>query len=103
MFYLVDPEEEKKFKRELEKHFVVEFMDNVDYFLGTTFTWLRHGDGHVSVHLSQTAFTEFTAHRFGVDWMTRVPNMTPYRSGLPINSIAPPDPDDPDLPRRTTN
>jgi hypothetical protein len=27
--------------------------------------------------------------------------MTPYRSGLPIDSIGPPDPDDPDLPRRT--
>jgi hypothetical protein len=67
VFYLVDPAEELRFKRELEKRFVVEFMDGVDYFLGTAFTWLRHGDGHVSVHLSQTAFTEFTAHHFGVD------------------------------------
>ena len=62
----------------MSEKIVVDFMDDVDYFLGTAFTWLRHDDGHVSVHLSQTAFTEFTAHRFSVNKMNRVPNMTPY-------------------------
>ena len=62
VFYSVDPEEKKKFKQELEKRFVVEFMDDADYFLGTAFTWLRHGNDRVSIHLSQTAFTKFTAH-----------------------------------------
>ena len=64
--------------------------------------WLRHNkDNHVSVPLTQTAFTEFSAHQVGVDRMNRVPTMTPYRSGIPIDSIPYPDPSDPDLPRRT--
>ena len=76
-------------------------MGDVDYFFGTSFTWTCHDNDHVSVHLTQTAFTEFCAHRFGVDRMNRVPNMTPYRSGIRIGSIPSPDPSDPDLPVET--
>ena len=101
VFYSSDPAEEELFKQELAKRIKVDFMGDVDYFLGTAFTWLRHDTGHISVHMAQTAFTEFTAHRFGVDRMKRVPNMSPYRSGLPIDSLPPPDPSDPDLERRT--
>ena len=65
IFYSTDPEEEQRFKEELAKHIKVDFMGDVDYLLGTAFTWLRHDtDNHVSVHLTQTAFTEFSAHRF---------------------------------------
>ena len=68
IFYSTDPEEEKRFQQELAKHIKLDFMEGVDYFLGTAFTWLRHGaDNHVSDHLTQTAFIEFSAHRFGVD------------------------------------
>jgi len=102
IFYSTDPEEEKRFKEELAKHIKVDFMGGVDYFLGTAFTWLCHDkDNHVYVHLTQTAFTEFSAHRFGVDRMNNIPNMTPYRSGIPIDSIPNPDPSDLDLPQRT--
>ena len=101
VFYSTDPAQEELFQSELEQRIKVDFMGDVDFFLGTAFTWLRHDDGNLSVHLSQTAFTEHTAHRFGIDAMTKVPNMTPWRSGLPIDSIPPPDPGDPDLARRT--
>ena len=53
-------------------------MGDVDFFLGTAFTWLKQTNDALSVHLSQTAFTEHTAHRFGVDSMNKVPNMTPW-------------------------
>jgi len=102
IFYSTDPEEEKKFKDELATHIKVDFMGDVYYVLGTAFTWLRHNkDNNVSVHLTQTAFTKFSAHRFGVDRMNRVPSMTPYWSGIHIDSIPSPDPSDPDLPRQT--
>jgi len=101
IFYSTDSEEEKRFKEELATHNKIDFMGDVDYFPCTAFIWLRHDkDNPVSVHLTQTVFTEFSAHRFGVDRM-RVPNMTPYRSGISIDSIPSPDPSDPDLPRRT--
>ena len=76
-------------------------MGPVDWFLGTAFTWKTHDDGNLSVFLSQTAFTEFMAHRFAVDRFKPVPNMSPYRSGIPIDSIAPPDKHNPDLKSRT--
>ena len=76
-------------------------MGDVDYFLGTAFQWTRLPEDHVSVHMTQTAFTEHTAHCFGVDNMNCIPNVTPYRSGLPIDSIANADPNDPDLARQT--
>ena len=75
-------------------------MGDVDYFLGTSFTWLQHKDVKFSVHLCQSAFTELTAHRFSIQSDNKVPNMTPYFSGFPINSIPPVDPLDPDLNRR---
>jgi hypothetical protein len=76
-------------------------MGTVDYFLGSAFNWKRHSDGNLSVLLTQSAFVEYSAHRFAIDRLSPVPNMTPYRSGMPIDSIPPPDPKDPDQKRRT--
>jgi hypothetical protein len=101
VFYSKSTEEEELFKQVLASKIKVDFMGDVDYFLGTAFTWKRLPDDHVSVHLGQSAFTEFTGHRFGVDKMNMTPNMTPYRSGYPIDSIDSADPADPDLKRRT--
>ena len=75
-------------------------MGNVDWLLGTAFNWLQHADGNISVHLCQSALTKFTAHHFSVHIANKVPNMTPYCSSFPIDSIPPVDPLDPDLPRR---
>jgi hypothetical protein len=101
VFYSEYPTAEKSFQQQLAKKVVVEFMGDVDYFLGTAFTWEHLPGCHLSIHLSQSAFTEFTAHRFAVDRFNRTLHMTPYRSGYPINSIPPADPKDPDLKRRT--
>jgi hypothetical protein len=101
VFYSEDPDAEKEFERQLKQKVVVDFMGDVDYFLGTAFTWKHLPGGHLSVHLCQLAFTEYTAHRFAIDRYNRTPNMTPYRSGLPIDSIPMPDPKDPDLKQRT--
>ena len=62
---------------ELKKRVVVDFMGTVDWFLGTAFTWKKHDDGNLSVFLSQSAFIDFTAHRFAIDRMKPVPHMTP--------------------------
>ena len=100
-FYSISLVEEDLFQTEFQKSLQVDFMGDVDYFLGTAFTCTYHFDGHLYVHLSQSAFTEFTGHWFGVDKFNPVPNMTPYCSGIPIDSIPNADPKDPDLKRRT--
>ena len=99
-FYSSDPAQEVIFKNLLQEHILVDFMGYVNYFLWTAFTWLHHKDGNISVQLCQSAFTSFTAHRFSVQSANKVPNITPYRFGFPIDSIPPVDPLDPDLNRR---
>ena len=74
-------------------------MGNVDFFLNTTFAWQRQDDGHLSVYMSQSTFTDYASHRFGVNTMNPVPNMSPYQSGMPIDSIPSPLDKDPDLAR----
>mmetsp|Transcript_31580 Transcript_31580/g.53861 ORF Transcript_31580/g.53861 Transcript_31580/m.53861 type:complete len:127 (+) Transcript_31580:449-829(+) len=78
VFYSTDPEEEKSFQKELEKRIKVDFMGDVDYFLGTAFTRLCHNNGYISVHITQSAFVEVT-------W--RQPNETrPQHDSLLVRS-----------------
>ena len=100
MFYSSDPAQEALFKTLLQEHIQVDFMGYVDYFLGTAFTWLQHNYGNISVCLCQSAFTEFTAHQFSVHTANKVPNMTPYCSFFPIDSIPYVDPLDLDIMHR---
>ena len=72
-------------------------MGNVDYFLGTAFTWLQDAEDEISVHLFQSKFTEFTAHICSVHTANKVPNMTSYCSGFPIDYIPPVETLDPDI------
>ena len=100
VLYSSDPSQEVLFKNLLKEHIQVDFMGDVDYFIGTVFILIHHKDGNISVQLCQSAFTEFTAHIFSVQGANKVPNMTSYLSGFPIDSILLVDPLDPDLNRR---
>ena len=98
--YSSDPSQEVLFQNLFQEHIQVDFMGDVDYFLGNAFTWLQQKDGNISVYLGQSEFTEFTIHRFLVQSANKVPNMTPYRSGFSIDYIPPVDTLDTDLNRR---
>ena len=100
MFCFSDPTHEDLLKKLLQEHIQVDFMGNVDYFLCTEFTWLKHKDRKIYVHTCQLALNEFTDHRFSVHTANKVPNINPYCPGYPIESIPCVDPLDPDLPRR---
>jgi hypothetical protein len=102
VFFSEDPAEEENFKLAMQDCTVpIDWMGTVDYFLGSAFNWKCHSDGNLSVLLTQSAFVEYSAHRFAINRLSPVPNMTPYCSGIPIDSIPPPDPKDPDQKRRT--
>ena len=62
-------------------------MGNIEFFLGTEFNWLQHEDFNISVHIWQSVYTKFTNHRFSVHTANKIPNMTLYHSGFPIDSI----------------
>ena len=47
VFYSSYPSQEDPFKTLLQDHIQVDFMVNVDYLLGTAFTWIQHADGNI--------------------------------------------------------
>ncbi|KAL7479603.1 hypothetical protein ACHAW6_005330 [Cyclotella cf. meneghiniana] len=71
-------------------------MATVDYFLGTAFNWQHFVDGNLSILITQSTFSEYFDHRFAINTLNPVPNITPYCHGSPIDLIPPPDPKDPD-------
>ena len=97
LYYSSDPYHGEISKNLLQERVKGDFMGNGNYFLGSTFNWIQHDDGKISVHLCQLAFTEFTAHQFLFYTANKVQNMTPYSSGFTTDSILPVDQLYPDL------
>ncbi len=88
MVYFSDDDTiENRFESILASNFKISFMGVVNWFLGTHFTWFDHPDGNVSVHLSQMAFAQNLVERYGQQNCNVNPRASPYRSGLPIDSL----------------
>ena len=68
-------------------------MDVVKWFLGIHFA-RRFTPSLVSVHLNQSGFASNLVESFFQDPHNVTPTATPYRSGVPIDSIAPSTDDD---------
>ena len=68
-------------------------MGVVEWFLGIHFAW-RITPSSVSVHLNQSGFASNLVESFFQDSCNITPTATPYRSGIPIDSIAPSTDDD---------
>jgi hypothetical protein len=85
---LEDPEVESLFERLLRERVKVDFMGLVEWFLGIHFSW-RMTPSRVNVHLNQMGFAANLVEQFCRDSWSATPTATPYRSGVPIDSIAP--------------
>jgi hypothetical protein len=94
VYYSTDDDIEQRFESILASQFKISFMGVVNWFLGTHFTWLDLPDGNVSVHLSQVAFAQNLVERHRQQHININPRSTPYRSGLPIDSIQGATPDE---------
>jgi hypothetical protein len=91
VYFSPDSDVEAHFETALASKVKVDFMGQVDYFLGILFDWRRHDDGSVSVHLSQEAYANQIIESMGLLDAVTSPTMTPYRSGLPVDCIPPVD------------
>jgi len=76
---------EKKFEELLSTIGSVDFMGQVSLFLGTEFTWIHHGDGNLSVSLTQQSFIETLLESLHISSTTMSTFTTPYRSGQSID------------------
>ena len=88
VYFSESDEVEKLFEEKLAKLTQVDFMGQVSHFLGIRFQW-RQSNSEIQVHLSQQAFTENLINQAGLDNPAVTTNLTPYRSGYPIDSIKP--------------
>ena len=94
VYFSEDPATEALFERLLRERVKVDFMGLVEWFLGIHFSWY-FTSSRVDVHLNQTGFAANLVEQFCRDSWDATPTATPYRSGVPIDSIAPsPDADD---------
>jgi hypothetical protein len=62
-------------------------MGQVSFFLGKEFQRTHHEDGHLTVHLTQQSFAENLIESLGFDDLSTSMFITPYCSGLPIDSV----------------
>jgi hypothetical protein len=87
VYFSEDPAVESLFEQLLQEQVKVDFMGLVEWFLGIHFSW-RFTPSKVDVHLNQTGFAAHLVEQFFRDTWEPTPTSTPYRSGVPIDSIA---------------
>ena len=78
---------EKHFEEKMATKVVVDFMGAVDFFLGIRFDWDTSDKSNLRVKLVQEAYAESIVHKMGLSESNKDEKMTPYRSGLPIDSL----------------
>jgi hypothetical protein len=88
VYFSEDPAVEVLFSRLLSERCKVDFMGIVEWFLGIYFSWCIM-PSTVAVHLNQSGFATNLVESFFRDTYNPTPTATPYRSGVPIDSIAP--------------
>ena len=94
VYFSTSDEVEAKFENILQHLIPVDFMGVVEWFLGIHFNWHQSSDGEVEVHLNQSGFARNLVESFNMHLRPRSPLASPYRSGLPIDSIPAADPND---------
>jgi hypothetical protein len=87
VYFLPDPAVEKLFCRLLAERCKADFMGIVEWLLGIHFSWRMTSS--TAAHLNQLGFTTNLIESFARQGCDVTPMATPYRSGIPINSIVP--------------
>jgi hypothetical protein len=87
IYFSADPEVEKKFESDFAARVTVDFMGDAEFYLGTKFDWQRDSDGNVTCHLSQEGYANLLLDAMGLQDAVASSKMTPYRSGLPIDTL----------------
>ncbi|EJK52060.1 hypothetical protein THAOC_28710, partial [Thalassiosira oceanica] len=86
VFFSESDEVEARFERLLGEQVPVDFMGVVEWFLGIQFSWSVTPD-LVRVHLCQAGFAANLVESYDYHLKRPTPDATPYRSGIPIDSI----------------
>ena len=102
IFFSQSSKVEEQFMKSFASHVSkVTFNDEIDFFLGIKFDCCRQNNGHVTIHMSQQAFIENLLYNNNMHTDDINTVQSPYRSGLPIDSI-PDEAYDPETQRKYT-
>jgi hypothetical protein len=93
VYFMEDPAVEALFCCLLAEHSKVDFIGVVEWFLGIHSSW-KITPSLVSVHLNQSGFASSLVESFFPESCDPTPTATPYRAGVPVDSIAPSQDDD---------
>ncbi len=87
IYFSSDDNVEKAFESKLSTIGDVDFMGRVSHFLGIEFTWKDLPDGNLCVSLTQQSFIESLLDSLGLSFDGSSHYVSPYRSGMHIDSI----------------
>lgn len=87
IYFSQNAEVESAFETKFKKLTQVQFMGQVGYFLGTKFSWKIDTNKSLTVHMIQEAFIDQLVDTSGLTGASSSSAITPYRSGLPVDSI----------------
>lgn len=86
LYFSKSDEAERIFEQKLNAHTKTDFMGKVTHFIGHKVSWSQT-ETSTTAHLSQTAYTESIVNTFNIDPESLDHTKTPYRSGLPVDSV----------------
>ena len=78
---------EQHFQQRFGDAITTTFDEEISHFLGIAFHNIRHTDGHVTIHMSQEAFTDTVLEKLELSGPNVGTTATPYRSGFPVDKI----------------
>jgi hypothetical protein len=78
---------EKYFETALAQKLKVDFLGDPEWYLGMKFDWNTLSDGSVICHISQEGCAAAIVEEMGLSNANKTPLMTPFRSGLPVDTI----------------
>jgi hypothetical protein len=87
IFFSLDDDVEQYFQTALSQKLQVEFLGDAEWFLRMKFDWSSSSDGAVHCRISQEGYAATIAHEMGLSAANISPQMTPFRSGFPIDTI----------------
>lgn len=87
IYFSQNEEVERYFEKALKEKVIVDFMGAVDFFLGIRFDWDMSDMSNLRVKLVQEAYAESIVHQMGLSEANKNAKMTPYRPGLPIDTL----------------
>ena len=89
MYLSQNLEVEHQFERTITSLTSVNLLGVMNHLLGIKFIWTLTDEKHLSVHMSQEAYIEQLGQSSGLLEASTTSTKTPYRSGLPVDSIPP--------------